>query len=470
VQNGTLGDYALAAETVFAVKVNGTTYYPGQYGIADLGNIGGTYELPLAADGTRGGIQIGFTTSASNRNYAVALSSEKAYVNVPWTDENVKVTTVDPSSSTVYYPLFYGSLPSTNATGGASANKGLKYTATSSDVILQVGYENSSSSARRAGSLVLSRKQYKATIEVSSSISADRTFTLPNNGGTFALTSDLSSYIPVAGSAVITGSLTPNNNNSVSLGTTANNWKEVNCKTLNVSGTASTTVINDTHIYNAAATLSIQGSSKGSKDLSLCAGGGGLLVGVASLPSGISSKHYVSGTTCFSTNVGVGGYNASYKLYVSGTACMTKLQVQGTTSPKEFIINWNADGYYEIGTTNSTNTEIDIAGKWYGSWQGSSDIRLKNVIDNVNVGIEKIADIPIFNFTWKDGRDKDLHLGTSAQYIQGIFPNAVSVMKAGTLGMDYGAAALAAAKLTARKVVDHEERIKRLEKLYLNKD
>ncbi len=42
------------------------------------------YSLPLAASGTRGGVQIGFTTDAANRNYAVQLSSEKMYVNVPW--------------------------------------------------------------------------------------------------------------------------------------------------------------------------------------------------------------------------------------------------------------------------------------------------------------------------------------------------------------------------------------------------
>lgn len=47
---------------------------------------GGTYSLPLAANGTRGGVQIGFTTDAANKNYAVQLSSEKMYVNVPWTN------------------------------------------------------------------------------------------------------------------------------------------------------------------------------------------------------------------------------------------------------------------------------------------------------------------------------------------------------------------------------------------------
>ncbi len=43
-----------------------------------------SYTLPLAANGTRGGIQIGYTESG--KNYPVELSSEKAYVNVPWTD------------------------------------------------------------------------------------------------------------------------------------------------------------------------------------------------------------------------------------------------------------------------------------------------------------------------------------------------------------------------------------------------
>ena len=44
------------------------------------------YSLPLAANGTRGGVQIGYTQSG--KNYPVALSGEKMYVNVPWTDTN----------------------------------------------------------------------------------------------------------------------------------------------------------------------------------------------------------------------------------------------------------------------------------------------------------------------------------------------------------------------------------------------
>lgn len=44
------------------------------------------YFLPLAANDTRGGIQLGY--AANGRNYPVQLSGEKAYVNVPWTDTN----------------------------------------------------------------------------------------------------------------------------------------------------------------------------------------------------------------------------------------------------------------------------------------------------------------------------------------------------------------------------------------------
>ena len=46
----------------------------------------GTYSLPLAADGTRGGVQIGY--SQNGKNYPVQLSGEKMFVNVPWTDNH----------------------------------------------------------------------------------------------------------------------------------------------------------------------------------------------------------------------------------------------------------------------------------------------------------------------------------------------------------------------------------------------
>ena len=46
------------------------------------------YSLPLATSNVRGGVKVGYNTNLSNRNYAVELSNEQMYVNVPWTDTN----------------------------------------------------------------------------------------------------------------------------------------------------------------------------------------------------------------------------------------------------------------------------------------------------------------------------------------------------------------------------------------------
>ena len=51
------------------------------------------YTLPLAANGTRGGVQIGY--SESGKKYAVKLSSEKMYVEVPWTADGGNAATVN---------------------------------------------------------------------------------------------------------------------------------------------------------------------------------------------------------------------------------------------------------------------------------------------------------------------------------------------------------------------------------------
>lgn len=62
--------------------------------------IGSSYSLPLSANGTRGGIQIGATQTETNR--AVILTSEKASVALP---RQIPAVTLNGSSSTA--PSFY---------------------------------------------------------------------------------------------------------------------------------------------------------------------------------------------------------------------------------------------------------------------------------------------------------------------------------------------------------------------------
>ncbi len=58
-----------------------SSYVTKLNGIATNAN---NYALPLASSSVRGGVKLGFGTSG--RNYGVSQSSEKLYVNVPWTD------------------------------------------------------------------------------------------------------------------------------------------------------------------------------------------------------------------------------------------------------------------------------------------------------------------------------------------------------------------------------------------------
>ena len=82
------------------------------------------YSLPLAANGTRGGIQIGY--SESGTNYAVKLSSEKAYVTVPWTDTKVTQTADDATDSS-FEVLLSNTADNTTRTETARKSSKLKF-------------------------------------------------------------------------------------------------------------------------------------------------------------------------------------------------------------------------------------------------------------------------------------------------------------------------------------------------------
>lgn len=68
------------------------------------------YDLPVATDGILGGVQIGYATNG--KNYPVELSSNKMYVNVPWTDTDTKVIQKIKSDSKNYKLLLASDSPS----------------------------------------------------------------------------------------------------------------------------------------------------------------------------------------------------------------------------------------------------------------------------------------------------------------------------------------------------------------------
>ena len=93
----------------------------------------------------------------------------------------------------------------------------------------------------------------------------------------------------------------------------------------------------------------------------------------------------------------------------------------------------------------------------------SSDLRLKSVLGDIPLTVDAVAAAPSFLYRWKSGKDAATHAGSAAQYWQKALPQAVLKGEDGYLSMEYDRLALAAVITTARTVVDHEQRIRRLE-------
>lgn len=90
-------------------------------GIAEGAN---KYVLPVATSSALGGIMIGYTENG--KNYPVELSSNKAFVNVPWTD--TKVTQAAAISTDGSFNVLLGNSNNTNAeTAGVNKAGGLTY-------------------------------------------------------------------------------------------------------------------------------------------------------------------------------------------------------------------------------------------------------------------------------------------------------------------------------------------------------
>lgn len=81
-----------------------------------------------------------------------------------------------------------------------------------------------------------------------------------------------------------------------------------------------------------------------------------------------------------------------------------------------------------------------------------SDIREKNIVENFTLRCEDIATLPLFKHTWKDRRDSLLHVGTSAQAVRRIMPEAVCDLGE-RLHMDYGKVAAAGVISLARETL-----------------
>jgi hypothetical protein len=95
---------------ILKYSADGTAVWSSEY----------SYTLPLATTNSLGGIKIGY--SSSGKNYAVQLSSGKAFVNVPWTDTTYSAGTGISLSGTVINNSGVRSIATGTANGTISVN------------------------------------------------------------------------------------------------------------------------------------------------------------------------------------------------------------------------------------------------------------------------------------------------------------------------------------------------------------
>ena len=91
----------------------------------------------------------------------------------------------------------------------------------------------------------------------------------------------------------------------------------------------------------------------------------------------------------------------------------------------------------------------------------TSDMTLKDVVKDVELSVDELANAPTFVFDWKDGSGRSV--GTSAQYWQDVLPEAVTEGK--NLSLAYGNVALVGMSSLARRVREQDREIAELKTL-----
>ena len=156
--------------------------------------------------------------------------------------------------------------------------------------------------------------------------------------------------------------------------------------------------------------------------------------------------------------------NGALNIYISNTS------TNGTQDLCDFTANKStASNVYlnNIALTNSANT---FSGNQTApAWYISSDINYKDIIDDCRTTLDEIAELPIFDYTWKLDESKTTRTGSSAQAVEKILPNLITEDNEGIKSLDYATLGTVAGIIACREIKNLKDKIDRLERLLLEK-